>query len=434
MALKKFEFAFGHGSQTVELPEEHISDILEGKMLPAVDIKEATLNAMRNPIHSKPLQKLVRKGDKVCLIVADITRIWNQSNKWLIYVIDELNQAGIPDEDMFIVFAQGSHRAHVGDENVQICGAEVAKRIKMYQHDCQAEDMVDLGLTKIGTHIMMNRQVYEADKTILIDGITTHLFAGYGGGRKLILPGVVGFDTIQENHCHALHPEFGHGINMQTRSTLIETNPLNDDMLEACRMINPTFLVHSVLNADGEICRMVGGNWYDAWLAGTETVYEVQKAPMKQKADVVFACAGGYPKDINLYQGCKCYDPAEAAVKDDGIVIAIIEAPDIKEPAIYMDSFRFDTPADMEAALRAHFTIPFYVAFTLFSLDHRNKVILVTKPENKEDVIRTGQVPVATVQEAWDIAKAELEKRGNKDYTINVMPHCASVFPVLTGK
>ena len=208
----------------------------------------------------------------------------------------------------------------------------------------------------------------------------------------------------------------------------------NGAVFDRIVMINPTFLVHSVLNADGEICRMVGGNWYDAWLAGTETVYEVQKAPMKQKADVVFACAGGYPKDINLYQGCKCYDPAEAAVKDDGIVIAIIEAPDIKEPAIYMDSFRFDTPADMEAALRAHFTIPFYVAFTLFSLDHRNKVILVTKPENKEDVIRTGQVPVATVQEAWDIAKAELEKRGNKDYTINVMPHCASVFPVLTGK
>mgnify|MGYP006966398486 CR=1 FL=1 len=196
---------------------------------------------------------------------------------------------------------------------------------------------------------------------------------------KLILPGVSGFETIQRNHCHALADEFGHGVNPKTRSLMIEDNPLNDDMVEACSKINPCFLVHSIINADGEICRMVGGDWYEAWHAGTEAVLDIQRVPMKQKTASSLPAPGGYPSDVSLYQGSKCYDPAEMAVKEGGIVIAIMEARDIREPAIYLDSFKYDTMEEMETALRAHFTIPFFVAFNLFCLAHKNTVILVTR-------------------------------------------------------
>ncbi len=156
---------------------------------------------------------------------------------------------------------------------------------------------------------------------------------------------------------------------------------------------------------------------------------------MKEKSDVVIACAGGYPSDVSLYQGCKCYDPAEMAVKDGGIIIAIMEARDIKEPAIYMDSFKYDTMEDMEKALRAHFTIPFFVAFNLFCLTHKDTVILVTLPRNFNDIRRTGQIPVETVQEAWDLAQQKLKEQGkDKDYTINIMPHATKVMPILQDK
>ena len=138
---------------------------------------------------------------------------------------------------------------------------------------------------------------------------------------------------------------------------MIEDNPLNDDMVEACSKINPCFLVHSIINADGEICRMVGGDWYEAWHAGTEAVLDIQRVPMKQKTDVVFACAGGYPSDVSLYQGSKCYDPSDVVTKKGGVIIAIMEASDIYEPAAYLDSFKYETEADMEKALREHFTI-----------------------------------------------------------------------------
>lgn len=287
MALKEFTFNIGENTQSVMLPEEHIVGVMEGKHVPAVDVKQATIDCMRHPIGSAPLQEKVQKGDKVCLVVADVTRTWNHSNQFLIYIIDELNLAGIPDDDICIVFAQGSHRAQTPEEDVRVCGEEVIRRIKTYQHDCMDPTLVDCGTTKLGTPLKLNKHVVDADKVIIVDGITTHLFAGYGGGRKLILPGVSGFETIQRNHCHALADEFGHGINPKTRALKIDDNPLNDDMVEACSKINPCFLVHSVINGDGEICRMVGGDWYDAWRAGTEAVLDIQRVPMKEKADVV---------------------------------------------------------------------------------------------------------------------------------------------------
>uniref|UniRef100_UPI0040258615 lactate racemase domain-containing protein n=1 Tax=Dialister sp. TaxID=1955814 RepID=UPI0040258615 len=108
--MKEFKLAFGRGVQSVMLPEDHISDVLEGVPTPACDVKEAPLAAMRSPIGSAPLKEVVKSGDKVCLVVADITRAWNRASEFLIYVVDELNLAGIPDKDIYIVFAQGPHR------------------------------------------------------------------------------------------------------------------------------------------------------------------------------------------------------------------------------------------------------------------------------------------------------------------------------------
>lgn len=432
MGMKKIEFGFGTGTQSVLLPEEHISDIIEGNPTPAVDVKEATLECMRHPIGSAPLAKIVAKGDKVCIVCADVTRSWNHSEQFVIHIVNELNLAGIPDEDIYIVFAQGTHRPQTDEENVRVVGEEVARRIKMYQHHSRNKDELTLvGTTKLGTPVWLNKHVVDADKVIVVDGITTHLFAGYGGGRKLILPGVAGWDSIQINHCHALADHFGDGINPQTRSTKLEDNPVSDDMLEAAEMLKPDFLVHSVTNAEGKIGRMVGGDPYEAWLEGTKEVLRIQKVPFKQKADVSFACAGGYPKDVSLYQGCKCYDPAEAATKEGGIIIAIMEAKDIMEPPEYMASFRFETEADMEKALRENFTIPFFVAFNLFCMAHKYTIYLVTKPENIEATKKTGQIPVATVEEAWALAQKQLAAEGKTDYTINVMPHCAAIVPTL---
>ena len=258
MALKEFEFGFGHGTQKVSLPEEHILDVLEGNPTPACDVKEATLECMRHPIGSKPLQEIVSKGDKVCIVCADVTRIWNHSDQFVIHVVNELNLAGIPDDDISILFAQGTHREQTPEEDIMVVGEELTKRVKLYQHHCMNKDeLVHVGDTSRGTPVWINKHAVEADKVIVIDGITTHLFAGYGGGRKLILPGVAGDDTIQINHCHALGPTLGSGLNPDAKLLKIEGNPVSDDMQEACDMVRPCYLLHSIINEEGEISSMV---------------------------------------------------------------------------------------------------------------------------------------------------------------------------------
>lgn len=433
MALKEYSFPYGRGFQKVMLPEEKISDILEGVPTKSCDIKEATLACMRHPTESAPLAEKVRPGDKVCLVVADITRAWNHARDFIIHIINELNGAGVPDEDICVVFAQGTHRAHTEEENIECVGEEAAKRIKLYQHDCRDKNgLTYMGTTSRGTEVFINKRVAGADKVILVNAVSTHDMAGFGGGRKLILPGVAGWDTIQQNHCHALGDEIGSGLNPDSHVLKIEGNPVSEDMQEGCDMVAPCFLIHSLINADGEVSGMVGGDPYKAWRKGTEEIYRMQKVPMKQKADVTIVSAGGYPKDTNLYQGTKCYTSAEMATKKGGIIITLMEAEDVYEPPAYLDSFKYPDVESMEKALRACFTIPFFVAFCNLQTALNHTVYFVTKKENF-DVIRkkTHQIPVATLEEAWALVQKQLEKEGKTGYTVNLIPHGSAVVPFL---
>ena len=431
MAMKKFDFGFGDGFQSVMLPEEHIAQVIEGNTCDTLsDVKAAVLDAMRNPINNKPLQQCVTKGEKVAIIVSDITRLVH-TDQILVHIVNELNLAGIPDEDMYVVIAQGTHRAHTPEEDIAVCGQEVVDRLKIYQHSSKNSDCVLVGTTTRGTPVYVDKHVTDADKVILTGGITVHLLAGYGGGRKSILPGVSSDETIQKNHSLALADEFGGGVYPGVMSTSLEENRFNLDICEACAFINPCFLINNVLDNNGDFAAIVGGNWYDAWLEGTKKIIAIQGVDLKEKADVVLASPGGFPKDINLYQGCKTYDTAAMALKPGGILIAILEAREINDPPAYMSSFRYDTLAEMETDLRAGFTIPFYIAFVLANMCKDNTVYLVTKKENFDAAAKTGQIPVETVEEAWALAQQKLAEQGKTDYTINVMQHAANTVPML---
>ncbi len=433
----ELKLPFGRGEQSVFLPEGTDYDILEGNPSASCDVKETTISAMRNPIGTKPLQELVKKGDKVCLVVADITRAWNRASEFTIHVVNELNLAGVPDEDIYIMFAQGTHRPHTDEENVACVGEEVAKRIKMYQHiSTEKENHTYLGKTSRGTEVWIEKKVVEADHVILINAVSTHDMAGFGGGRKLILPGVAAFESVQQNHRHALGDELGSGLNPDSKLLKIEGNPVSEDMQEACDMVHPDFLVHSLINEKGEISSIVAGDPYAAWLEGTKETYKMQKVPMKRKADVTIVSAGGYPKDTNFYQGTKCYTTAELSTKEGGIIIALIEAEDIMEPPAYLGSFRFGTDLEeMEKELRKCFTIPFFVAFENLITALTHKVYIVTKPENF-DILRekTHQTPVATLEEAWELAQKDLAEAKLEKYTVNIIPHGSAIVPTLIEK
>lgn len=430
--MKKYQLPYGNGFQEVTLPEEKVLYDIHGNKADVLeDITAATLAAVRCPIASQPLQKVVRKGDKVAVIVSDVTRLVRTA-EFLPVIISEINAAGVPDEDITIIVATGTHRAHTHDEDIAVCGKDIVKRIKIHQHDSRNnEELTDLGVTSFGTPILIDSYVAEADKVIITGAVSLHPMAGFGGGRKAVMPGVSGHATIMHNHAIALAPKVGDGCNPLCETGLLEGNPLHEDMVEVTKKLDPAFLVNMVFTPEGKLHEVVAGHWYKAWEKGCKDLVVMAGVPIKELADVVFASAGGSPKDMNLYQSCKAHMNAVFAVKKGGIMILTLECPDIKEPAIFTDWFSKSDVLQFEKDVRADFSIPAFVAFKTRCIVNSLTTYLVTKPENFEFVRQTGQIPVASLEEAWLLTQQELAKQGKDDYKITIMGHASATMPVL---
>ena len=363
--------------------------------------------------------------------VSDVTRLVRTA-EFLPVIISEINAAGVPDEDITIIVATGTHRAHTHDEDIAVCGKDIVKRIKIHQHDSRNnEELTDLGVTSFGTPILIDSYVAEADKVIITGAVSLHPMAGFGGGRKAVMPGVSGHATIMHNHAIALAPKVGDGCNPLCVTGILEGNPLHEDMVEVTKKLDPAFLVNMVFTPEGKLHEVVAGHWYKAWEKGCKDLVAMAGVPIKELADVVFASAGGSPKDMNLYQSCKAHMNAVFAVKKGGIMILTLECPDIKEPAIFTDWFSKSDVLQFEKDVRADFSIPAFVAFKTRCIVNSLTTYLVTKPENFEFVRQTGQIPVASLEEAWLLAQQELAKQGKDDYKITIMGHASATMPVL---
>ena len=426
---KTFTLKYGKQKMSISLPTDKILYDIKGNDCESIsDLPAALLHAIKNPIDSKPLQEIVKPGEKVVIIVSDVTRAWIKSDKFLPTILNELNTYGIPDSDISIIIALGTHRCHTPEEDVLVCGQEVVDRVKIYQHDGLDESqLVQLGSTSFGTPIIINKLVHEADRIILTGGITFHLMAGYGGGRKSIIPGVSGDAAIQGNHSIAMHPEVGKGVNPLCESGKTGGNPLNEDMLEACNIVKPDFLINFAYDANGDFAKIVAGHWHTAWQEGCKFVNQIFGIPIAQKAELVIATAGGFPKDINLYQGCKMIDNAMMACKEGGSMIFLLECPDIKEPAAFSDWLRYTDVLEFEKAVRADFSIPAFIAFKLFYTAQEYNCVLVTKPENFEIAKRVGMQPAATLDEAFALVQDKLPK----DYKVTIMSQGANTVPIM---
>ncbi len=317
--MKTYEFAFGKGTQKVDLPEEHIIHDLHGKTVAVEeDIAAAALKALRTPIDSKPLAEIVKPGEKVAIVVSDETRLC-YTDQFLPVIVRELNEQGIPDDDIDIVIATGTHRAQTPEEDILVLGEDMIKRFRVHQHDCRDTDnLVYKGTTSRGNKVYINKIVASADRIIATGAVTLHPMAGFGGGRKAIVPGVAGLDTINHNHVLALAEKPGDGCNPDAVAAKLEGNPFHEDLMECVEFVNPDFLLNVVLTSEGGLYEVVAGNWKTAFYKGCRDLLEISGIPIRELADVVIASGGGYPKDINLYQGTKSHMNVEMAVKPGG--------------------------------------------------------------------------------------------------------------------
>ena len=133
-------------------------------------------------------------------------------------------------------------------------------------------------------------------------------------------------------------------------------------MKEVAQMINPDFLVNVIVDEHKQFIGIVAGAWHEAFVAGTKIVEEAFGVPVKQKADLVIASSGGFPKDIQLYQSVKALDNADYATVEGGNIILVSECSDGPGPDSFLQWFKHKTYAEMNQALLKNFTMPGFVA------------------------------------------------------------------------
>lgn len=359
---KQFDFAYGGGTLPLTVKAGRIDVIESVTPAPISDLAEAFRRAVEeDAIGSAPLRELVKPDDQVTVVISDITRAYMHPERICPLLLDYLHDVcGVADEHIVFLVAVGTHRAQTAEEFVRLTSAYVANRVKIVNHDCDGETE-RVGVTSRGTEVDVNPLVV-GRKVILLGGTVHHFFAGYGGGRKSILPGVSSRKTIMQNHAHALdplaaqpNPRCGLGVTM--------LNPVHEDMAEAAALVGPVFGINMIVDGQGRHLALPSGHWMAAWQESCKLVDRFNGVEIPAQADAVVVCAGGYPKDINLYQSCKSLINGFQAVKPGGRLIFISQCSEGGGPAEFFGWSRFLPDNTLDTALRANFTVAGYIFY-----------------------------------------------------------------------
>ena len=420
MTKQECVFKYGEGQIRFALDPGLVAGELKIKEFPPLpNAVSAIREAIRNPIQSKPLGQMVRPDQTVAFIVNDPTRVAN-SHVFMPILLEELAAIGVPDKNMFIMFAAGAHRELTKAEMVEMVGPDVARRIKMYNTNAKdPAQFTHVGTTSRGNAVYFQTRVVEADHIICTGSITYHFFSGFGGGRKAMLPGVAAYETIRRNHALMLEPGAGLGR--------LKGNPVYEDQVEGAEMRRPSFLLNVVLNEKKEFLKIFAGDYIQAHLEACKFVEAVYGTAIPQPADLVIASCGGYPKDINVYQLQKTMDNAWIAVREGGVVIILGECAEGVGSDQYLQWMQeYKTPERIEEKIRSDFVVGGHKAYAVTRLMKKAQFILVSGLDSA--LARTLRfTPATDMNEALGIALAKVGPKPR----ILLMPQGSLTVPIM---
>lgn len=308
--------AYGKNGLSINVPEQ--TRIVEPNFLelPEND-HELVLQALRNPIGTKPLKEMVKSTDKVVIVISDITRP-TPNHKLVPWILEELPH--VPLENVSIINGLGTHRDQTREELVEMLGETIVNSVRIINHHCHEKaELTHLGTSSFGCDVYLNKEYVEADFKIVTGFIEPHFFAGFSGGPKGIMPGIAGIETILTFHNARMI-----GDPMATWG-ILDKNPLQEMTREVNNFCKPDFLLNVALNGNKEITNVFAGELTEAHAVGCAYVKEHAMIKCAERYDVVITTNAGYPLDQNLYQAVKGMDAARMIVKQGGTIICAAE-------------------------------------------------------------------------------------------------------------
>lgn len=217
----------------------------------------------------------------------------------------------------------------------------------------------------------INRIFAEADVRVLLGDVNYHYYAGYGGGRKSVLPAVSGEITIKQNHALM--------VSSNAKAGNLQDNPVHIDMTEAARLAKVDFILNIVENKEGKIVRAFAGDLEAAFLEAVKLVDEMYRVYVDRRAEIVVVSSGGHPADINLYQACKGLDNALDVVKRGGVIILVAECLEGHGNQVFYDWMsRLGDQKTVEKEIKRNFLIGGHKAYYLLKALQNHPLILVS--------------------------------------------------------
>lgn len=418
--MPTIELKYGRGSVNCQYDDARFEVLAAGKetsrRLSDVEIGAA----LDKPIDSPPLEDLITPGDRTLIVVSDATRA-TASAQIMNLLVRRLIQNGSPPEEIAIIFATGIHRAVRPDEKAELLTPFIAQRIHTIDHDAyDPAQLIQIGVTAGGAPIEVNRSLKEFPKVILTGAVGFHYFAGFSGGRKSICPGLASARTIAATHMLALDFELG-GRRAGVGTGLMDGNAVNEECERVAALIDPTFSINALVDAQGRAEEIFAGHWQKAHMAACEHYFGGHSLRISEQRAVVVVSSGGSPYDLNLIQAHKALDMAAHACVDGGTIVLLAECGDGLGRADFLKWFESADSSALETRLQTSYEVNGQTAWALLTKAERFRVHLVSGLPDDE-VRRMRMIPARSLDEA--LATVSPDAQGY------IMPRGASLLPV----
>lgn len=414
--MPEIELAYNRTSITIPIPDSKTVHTLLPKPIKAIDDPQSSyLHKLETPLGGLPLGNLAGKNKReVLIIVPDHTRV-SGIERSLPWLLDALNGFGVADEKITILVALGSH-SKPSDMILRQTIGNVIERVKIELHDTDGP-VTDYGITGMGTPVRINAKLAEAGLIILCTNCVHHYFAGYGGGRKLILPGVSTLETIARNHSLTFHESGKHGGGRHpgVRSGSLNGNPVHEDMLEAVHMVldgKAHFTIISVLTPDREFGYFFTGDFDRAHKLACKVVDDHNMVDLPHgEADLVLASAGGYPRDMNVVQAHKAMDNAAHALKPGGTLLLMMACSDGYGNTAIEEFAQWDLDT-IKAKLRENYAVNGQTVYAIKEKTGKFRIVAMSELP-VEFLKKVGLIPAENLNRAIEligdsVGKAEI--------------------------
>jgi nickel-dependent lactate racemase len=366
---------------------------------------------------------LIPAEGRISILISDITR-GNVAGVILPLLLKRIEKTGVASDRIEIMISAGMHCGRSRVDLEKHLGSEIMGRYPVLEHDARdLPSMFKVGVTSAGTECYFNERIVDSDLVIGIGQISFHYFAGFGGARKLILPGIAAESTILANHRLSLLDDPSEGLVEGCKPGNLENNPVHRDMLEGARLLpSPVFMINTISGKGGDIVFINGGELDQSHLSATRWFRDRFSFRIERLYSTVIASAGGSPRDINLLQSHKSIKYASYAVDHGGLLLSAAACPEGIGSESYEKAFESGRD-DVPARVREKYTLNSQTAMSTFDISGRLSVYL--RSDIEEDIIhRFGFFP-------WKQDYSRFLLAGTDPDDMLVIPNAATFLPIL---